>query len=128
MEHHSSAGKLVNPDTLVNLPHIISLYYLEKPDISHPRERVSFGTSGHRGSSQHRSFTESHIYAITQAICDYRKKAGITGPLFLGKDTHALSDPAEKTAIEVLAANDIPTYIDHNFGFTPTPVISHAIL
>jgi phosphoglucomutase len=93
-----------------------------------PRQRVAFGTSGHRGSSLNGSFTRAHILGITQAICDYRRSQGIDGPLYMGKDTHALSRPAEKTALEVLAANDVPTIIQRDDGVTPTPVISRAIL
>lgn len=121
------AGALVAQEQLVNLPHLISLYYLNKPDIKNPEQLVSFGTSGHRGSSLNSTFTEHHIAAIVQAICDYRQHQGIDGPLFLGKDTHALSDPAEKTALEVLAANDVSVFFAQD-NFTPTPVISHAIL
>ena len=122
------AGKKVSREQLVNIPDLVSLYYVNEPDVNNPAQKVSFGTSGHRGSSLDSTFTESHILAIAQAICDYRKKEGITGPLFLGKDTHALSEPAAKTAVEVLAANGVEVNLDEHFGFTPTPVISHAIL
>jgi phosphoglucomutase len=128
MSHHPSAGKHVPPELLPDLPNLICLYYIEKPDPQNPEEGVKFGTSGHRGSSLKRSFTETHILAIVQAICDYRRTAGISGPLFLGRDTHALSDAAIKTAIEVLAANGVEVFTDEDWGFTPTPVISHAIL
>ncbi len=127
MSPHNLAGTPVPTDLLINLPNLISLYYLNKPDIENPEQLVSFGTSGHRGSSLNNTFTQNHIAAIVQAICDYRKEKGIDGPLFLGKDTHALSDPAEKTALEVLAANDVPVRYA-KADFTPTPVISHAIL
>jgi phosphoglucomutase len=128
MSHHPLAGKHVPPELLPDLPNLVSLYYLEKPDPQNPEEGVKFGTSGHRGSSLKRTFTESHILAIVQAICDYRRGAGISGHLFLGKDTHALSDSAFKTAVEVLAANEVEVFIDQDGGFTPTPVISNAIL
>jgi phosphoglucomutase len=126
--HHDLAGKPVPPDMLVNIPRLISLYYSSQPDYDQPEQRVIFGTSGHRGSSLNGSFTESHILAISQAICDYRQQNGIKGPLFLGMDTHGLSEPAHSTAISVLAANKINTRIACQQDFTPTPVISHAIL
>ncbi|MDZ7369607.1 MAG: phosphoglucomutase (alpha-D-glucose-1,6-bisphosphate-dependent) [candidate division KSB1 bacterium] len=128
MSHHPLAGKHVPHSLLPDIPNLISLYYLEKPDPQNPKERVHFGTSGHRGTSLNRTFTETHVAAIVQAVCDYRKQAGINGPLFLAKDTHALSDAAFKTALEVLAANNIDVFIDEKLGFTPTPVVSHAIL
>ena len=103
-------------------------YFECRPDPDDAAQRVSFGTSGHRGSPFHGSFTEAHILAITQAICDYRRRMRTNGPLFMGKDTHALSGPAQRTALEVLAANDVATVIQRDDGFTPTPVISHAIL
>jgi phosphoglucomutase len=103
-------------------------YYERKPDVGDPNQLVSFGTSGHRGSPLAGSFTKSHIAAITQAICEYRGGQGIGGPLYFGKDTHALSGPAQRTALEVLAANGIETIIQRNDGVTPTPVISRAIL
>ena len=103
-------------------------YYENKPDISDPNQMVIFGTSGHRGSSLRGTFTEAHILAITQAICDYRRSQGTDGPVYMGKDTHALSGPAQRTALEVLAANDVTTIIQQNDGVTPTPVISRAIL
>lgn len=126
--HHEDAGKPVALDKLTNIPNLISLYYLNRPDLAEETQRVRFGTSGHRGNSSTSTFTESHILAITQAICDYRRKQGYTGLLFMGKDTHALSDPAQKTALEVLAGNDMETRIAGTGQFTPTPVISHAIL
>jgi phosphoglucomutase len=122
------AGKPASKEMLVDLDRLEQAYFAGRPDPADPAQRVSFGTSGHRGSSLHGSFTEAHILAITQAICDYRKAHGVTGPLFMGKDTHALSAPAQRTALEVLAANDVVTVIQRDDGFTPTPVISHAIL
>jgi phosphoglucomutase len=128
MALHPLAGKQVPTEDLVDIPELISLYYTTAPDCSNIDECVAFGTSGHRGSSLQRSFTEAHIFAITQAICDYRSAQDITGPLFMGKDTHALSTPAEKSALQVLAANGVEVRIDKDSGYTPTPVISHAIL
>lgn len=122
------AGKPAPAELLVDTRKLEDAYYQTIPDCSDPSHLVSFGTSGHRGSSERGSFNESHILAITQAICDYRRQNGIDGPLFLGKDTHALSKPAERTAIEVLIANGVETIIQSNDGFTPTPVISRAIL
>src|SRR6516164_5515400 len=103
-------------------------YYERRPDLDDPQQLVSFGTSGHRGSPLRGSFTEAHILAITQAICDYRRTQGTDGPLYMGKDTHAVSGPAQQTALEVLAANAVQTIIQRDDGFTPTPVISRAIL
>jgi phosphoglucomutase len=128
MSNHPLAGKPAPRDLLVNIPRLISAYYTEIPDPANPAQQVSFGTSGHRGSSLTGTFTDSHIAAICQAIVEYRAQAGITGPLFLGMDTHALSEPAHATAIEVFAANGVELYIDAASGYTPTPVISHAIL
>src|SRR6059036_2787053 len=122
------AGKPAPREMLVDLARLEAKYYEHKPDVRNPEERVSFGTSGHRGSSLRGSFTEAHILAITQAICDYRRGQGIDGPLYMGKDTHALSEPAQRTALEVLAANDVTTIIQPHDGVTPTPVISRAIL
>jgi phosphoglucomutase len=122
------AGKPAPTDLLINVEKLVSEYYTRKPDLGDPQQLVSFGTSGHRGKTENATFTETHIVAITQAICDYRTAKGITGPLFLGKDTHALSDPAQRTALEVLAANGVATMFQSNNGFTPTPVVSHAIL
>jgi phosphoglucomutase len=113
---------------LVDVARLERDYYAHTPDVSNPNERVSFGTSGHRGSSLRGSFTEAHIVAITQAICEYRRSQGIDGPLYVGKDTHALSRPAERTALEVLAANAVETIIQRDDGVTPTPTISRAIL
>lgn len=126
--NHPLAGKKATPEQIINIPNLVSLYYVNEPDEHDPMLKVSFGTSGHRGTSLNSSFTESHILAIVQAICNFRREQGITGPLYLGKDTHALSDSAEKTAIEVLAANGVEVMVDKDSGFTPTPVISHAIL
>ncbi len=113
---------------LVNVAELISAYYTLQPDVTEQAERVTFGTSGHRGSSLLRSFNENHILAVTQAVCDYRREAGIHGKLFMGMDTHALSWPAQLTALQVLAANRIDVYVAVDFDYTPTPVISHAIL
>jgi phosphoglucomutase len=128
MSTHSLAGKPAPKELLIDLKQIEAAYYEGRPDLADPNQLVSFGTSGHRGKSSDSTFTEAHILAITQAICDYRKSQGITGPLFIGKDTHALSRPAERTALEVLAANEVETFIQRDDGFTPTPVISRAIL
>ena len=122
------AGKPADPSQLVNVPRLITAYYALEPDVSVPTQRVSFGTSGHRGSSFAPGFNENHILAITQAICEYRAGQGTNGPLFLGMDTHALSEPALVSALEVLAANGITTMIDQDSGYTPTPALSHAIL
>lgn len=128
MAIHPLAGKVVPKQNLTDIAELISLYYETQPDVTNPLQKVAFGTSGHRGSSLNTSFTEDHIMAISQAICEYRTKAGITGPLFIGKDTHALSTPAEKSALQVFAANGVTVMIDKDGGYTPTPVISHAIL
>jgi phosphoglucomutase len=122
------AGKPADPTMLVNVPRLITAYYSERPDASIAAQRVAFGTSGHRGCAFDSAFNEYHIIAITQAICIYRKSQGIDGPLFLGIDTHALSEPAFASAMEVLAGNHVEVMIDRNRGYTPTPVISHAIL
>ena len=128
MALHPRAGQPAQPEQLVNLEKLEQAYYGNVPDASDPQQRVSFGTSGHRGSSLRCTFNETHILAITQAICEYRTQAGTTGPLFIGKDTHALSAPAQRSALEVLAANGIQIRMDRDDGYTPTPVISHAIL
>lgn len=128
MTVHKNAGKQISKENLINVPELISRYYETVPNMDDPTQRVAFGTSGHRGSSLNHTFTESHIIAIAQAICEYRKSKNIDGPLFIGKDTHALSTPAEKTALAVFAANGVTAMIDKDGGFTPTPVISHAIL
>jgi len=128
MTLHPLAGQRAPAELLVDVARLEREYYALRPDPENARERVAFGTSGHRGSSLDGTFTESHILAITQAICDYRRRRGIDGPLYLGKDTHALSAPAERSALEVLAANGIDTIIQRDNGYTPTPVISRAIL
>ncbi|MBG0777383.1 MAG: alpha-D-glucose phosphate-specific phosphoglucomutase [Desulfovibrionaceae bacterium] len=125
---HSLAGKPVPPEMLVNVPRLVSNYYTLAPDPADPAQRVAFGTSGHRGTSGRASFNEAHILAVTQAVCERRAARGVTGPLFLGMDTHALSEPALATAVEVLAANGVTTLLQKGLGYTPTPVISHAIL
>ena len=122
------AGKPAPQSILVNIPRLVSAYYTNHPDPSEKSQLVEFGTSGHRGSSFKNTFNEDHILAIAQAICEFRKASGISGPLFLGKDTHALSEPSFATAIEVLAANGVDIVIQSDWGYTPTPVISHAIL
>ena len=128
MPIHRSAGQPAPPSSLADVSKLLSAYWAEHPDPSTREQRVSFGTSGHRGSSFKRSFNERHIVAIAQAVCEYRAAQRTTGPLYLGKDTHALSDPAFVTVLEVLAANRVEVMIDQDKGFTPTPVISHAIL
>ncbi len=122
------AGKPAPKEMLVDVAALERAYYDNRPDTSDPNQLVIFGTSGHRGSSLDGTFTEAHILAITQAICEYRRGERIDGPLYMGKDTHALSAPAQRTALEVLAANSVEAIIQQNDGFTPTPVISHAIL
>lgn len=128
MATHPLAGKPAPYDLLVNVPRLISAYYTHLPDPNIPEQQVAFGTSGHRGSSLSNSFNEQHILAICQALCEFRQAHGLNGPLFLGMDTHALSEAALATAIEVFAANGADIMIDQSFGYTPTPVISHAIL
>ncbi|ALP40468.1 phosphoglucomutase (alpha-D-glucose-1,6-bisphosphate-dependent) [Aeromonas schubertii] len=128
MALHSHAGQPARAEDLTNIPRLVSAYYLNKPDMSRPEQRVAFGTSGHRGSSFDGAFTESHILAVTQALVEYRQQAGIRGPLFVGMDTHALSEAALASAVEVLAANGVEVRIQAGLGYTPTPVISHAIL
>jgi phosphoglucomutase len=125
---HPRAGQPAEPSQLVNVPRLMTAYYAEQPDAAVPAQRVAFGTSGHRGSSLDIAFNDHHILAISQAICEYRQQQGTTGPLFLGADTHALSDSAWTSALEVLAANGAEVMIDDQGGYTPTPVISHAIL
>jgi phosphoglucomutase len=122
------AGKVAEPSMLVNIPRLITSYYALHPDPAEKTQKVAFGTSGHRGTSLHAAFNEDHILAITQAIVLYRRQEGTDGPLFLGMDTHALSEPAFTTALEVLAANEVEVMIDQDLGFTPTPSLSHAIL
>jgi phosphoglucomutase len=128
MTTHPLAGKPVEPSMLVNVPKLVTAFYTETPDPSLPEQRVAFGTSGHRGSAFAKAFNEQHILAITQAICLYRKSQQIDGPLFLGMDTHALSVPAHAAALEVLAANSVDVMIAEADEYTPTPVVSHAVL
>jgi phosphoglucomutase len=128
MNLHELAGKPAPQSILENIPRLIAAYYTYKPDVSQETHRVAFGTSGHRGSSLKNSFNEAHILAVSQAICEYRKAQKIKGPLFLGIDTHALSEPAFASAVEVFAANKIHVLIQKGLRYTPTPVISHAIL
>jgi phosphoglucomutase len=128
MSVHELAGKSAPESLLVNVPRLITAYYACRPDIDDPGQRVAFGTSGHRGSSLKNSFNEHHILAVSQAICEYRSSMSITGPLFVGIDTHALSEPALTTALEVFAANGVEVRIQKSRRYTPTPVISHAIL
>jgi len=120
MSTHPLAGKSAPKSLLVNVPRLVTTYYMKHPGVKNFTERVSFGTSGHRGSSFKSSFNEDHVLAITQAICDYRRANAIKGPLFLGMDTHALSEPSHATAIEVLAANGIEFMIHKGLGYTPT--------
>ncbi len=128
MSESDLAGKPAPRELLVNIPRLVSDYYVQHPDAADAADKVSFGTSGHRGTSSKRSFNEDHILAISQAICNYRREHGINGPLFLGMDTHALSEPAHTTAIEVFAANNVTTCVQEGLTFTPTPAVSHAIL
>ena len=122
------AGKTPPLSMLPNIPRLVTAFYTRKPDAAVSDQRVSFGTSGHRGSSLAGSFNENHILAISQAICEYRQEQGVDGPLFIGQDTHALSEPAFASALEVLGANGVSVMVDQDLGFTPTPAISHAIL
>ena len=128
MEISPLAGKPADPSILIDVPKLVAAYYTVRPDPSVPAQRVAFGTSGHRGCSLDSSFNEAHILAISQAICLYRKQQNIDGPLYIGFDTHALPEPAFKSAMEVLAGNGIDVMIDAGNSYTPTPVISHAIL
>ncbi|WP_202108859.1 phosphoglucomutase (alpha-D-glucose-1,6-bisphosphate-dependent) [Succinivibrio dextrinosolvens] len=128
MALHQKAGKRATYEDLDNIPRLMAAYYLNAPDLDDPEQLVSFGTSGHRGTSLNGSFTESHIIAISQAIAEYRQKEGITGPLFIGMDTHALSEAALATAVEVLGANGVEVRVETNHGYTPTPSVSFAIL
>ncbi|MGO1544401.1 MAG: phosphoglucomutase (alpha-D-glucose-1,6-bisphosphate-dependent) [Gulosibacter sp.] len=125
---HERAGTVASPQDLIDVDQLIGAYYRNVPDVSDPAQRVAFGTSGHRGSSFKSSFTESHIKAITQAICEYRASKKITGPLFIGRDTHALSDPAEKSALDVLAGNGVKVRADSRGSWVPTPALSRAII
>ncbi len=122
------AGKPAPPELLANIPRLVAAYYTVAPDPENPAQRVAFGTSGHRGTSLAGSFNEAHILAVAQALCEYRRAAGITGPLFVGTDTHALSEPALMSAVEVFAGNNVTTVLQTGLGYTPTPVVSHAIL
>ena len=128
MSIHPLAGQPAPKDLLIDVSRIEAAFYESEPNWGDPNQLVSFGTSGHRGTSLNATFTQAHILAITQAICEFRRNQGVTGPLFMGKDSHALSRPAERVALEVLAANEVETVIQSNDGFTPTPVISRAIL
>ncbi len=128
MAQHSLAGKPAPRELLTNIPRLISAYYIRQPDPANPAHEVAFGTSGHRGTSLKNKFNENHILAISQALCELRQQQGITGPLFIGMDTHALSEPALISAIEVFAANGVNVVVQKGLGYTPTPVISHAIL
>src|SRR5260370_7347828 len=128
MEISPLAGKPAAKNMLVDLARLEREYYERRPDIGDPDQLVSFGTSGHRGSSLRGTFTEAHILAITQAICDCRRSRGIDGPLYMGKDTHGLSSPAQRTALAVLAANEVETFVHRDYGLPPTPLISPTIL
>jgi len=128
MAIHPRAGQAAQASDLVNIPKLVSSYYVNLPDVDIPQQQVAFGTSGHRGSALNFAFTELHILAITQALAEYRKKQGYTGPVFIGKDTHALSEPAFISAVQVLVENGIKVIVQKGGGYTPTPVISHAIL
>ncbi|WP_460110509.1 phosphoglucomutase (alpha-D-glucose-1,6-bisphosphate-dependent) [Streptomyces sp. YKOK-J1] len=125
---HERAGRPAGPEDLIDVARLVTAYYALRPDPADPGQRVAFGTSGHRGSSLASAFNEDHIAATSQAICEYRAAQGVDGPLFLGADTHALSEPARVTALEVFAANDVTVLIDSADGYTPTPAVSHAIL
>ena len=125
---HPLAGKIAPYENLINVPRLIAAYYTYQPDVGIPAQRVAFGTSGHRGTSLNNSFNEAHILAVSQAICEYRTAQGYSGPMYAGMDTHALSEPALYSAVEVFAANGVEVVIQQGLGYTPTPVISHAIL
>src|SRR6187431_76608 len=124
----SRAGQPAEPRDLVDIAHLVTAYYTGVPNPEDVDQQVAFGTSGHRGSSLRTAFNETHILATTQAICDYRKEQGYDGPLFVGRDTHGLSEPAWATALEVLAANDVTVLVDSKDAYTPTPAVSHAII
>ncbi len=128
MSVHPRAGQPAEPADLVDVPELLRAYADRHPDVSTPAEQVAFGTSGHRGSSLRTAFNEDHIVAISQAICEYRDGQGTDGPLFIGRDTHALSEPATISAVEVFAANGVTVLLDSRDGYTPTPAVSHAIL
>src|SRR5579872_2061225 len=125
---HPLAGKPVPASQLANIQRLVTAYFTEKPDPAVAAQRVAFGTSGHRGSSLNCAFNEAHILSVSQAVCDHRARKNISGPLFIGIDTHALAEPALASAWEVFAANDVEVMLDEHDGYTPTPVISHAIL
>ena len=127
MKIHPLAGEVAPKSMLANIPRLVSAYYTHRPDVSDPTQQVAFGTSGHRGSSLKNSFNQDHILAISQALCEYRTSQHIDGPLFMGMDTHALSEPALASALEVFAAAGVTVMIPKDLGYTPTPVISHAI-
>src|SRR5215210_2783318 len=122
------AGELPDPASLIDVDALLAAYHDERPDPSESAQRVSFGTSGHRGSATARTFNEAHVLAISEAVCRHRAAQGIDGPLFLGRDTHALSEPATRTIVEVLSAHGVDVVLSADDGATPTPVISHAIL
>jgi len=128
MKIHPFAGKVAPKSVLANIPRLVSAYFTHQPDVSEPTQQIAFGTSGHRGSSLKNSFNQDHILAISQALCEYRTAQHINGPLFIGMDTHALSEPALASALEVFAAAGVIVMIPKGLGYTPTPVISHAIL
>ena len=128
MKIHPLAGEVAPKSMLANIPRLVSACYTHQPDVSDPTQQVAFGTSGHRGSSLKNSFNQDHILAISQALCEYRTSQHINGPLFMGMDTHALSEPALASALEVFAAAGVTVMIPKGLGYTPTPVISHAIL
>src|SRR3954447_17326722 len=128
MPIHPRAGQPATAADLTDIARLVTAYYTNKPDASVRTQRVAFGTSGHRGSSFATSFNEGHILAIAEAICRFRKSAGVDGPLFLAKDTHALSEPAFASALEVFAANGLEVMVDADLGYTPTPALSHSIL
>ena len=125
---HERAGQLAQPSDLIDIAELVTAYYTRVPDVENPDQQVVFGTSGHRGSALDAAFNERHILAITQAIVDYRKEQGTTGAIFVGRDTHALSEPAMVSALEVLLANEVEVRVDDCGRYTPTPAISHAIL
>lgn len=125
---HERAGQLAQPSDLIDIAELVTAYYTRTPDVENPDQQVAFGTSGHRGSALDTAFNEAHILAITQAIVDYRAQQGTTGPLFIGRDTHALSEPAMVSALEVLVANEVNVCVDKDGRYTPTPAVSHAIL
>src|SRR5512135_3697366 len=125
---HPRAGQPALPEDLVDLPHLVTAYYSVQPDPDNVAQQVVFGTSGHRGSALNGAFNEAHILAITQAIVEYRAAQGTAGPLFIGRDTHGLSEPAWVSALEVLAANNVEVVVDSRDRYTPTPAVSHAIL